>query len=423
MGPFLACPKCSASEFGVLHVGGTRCQRRCRACWFTAASPLPKLKKKIIYIDQFAFSNITKTLSPEVKGHERAASEPFWKELFETLGVVCHLQLVVCPDSKEHRHESLASSFYKELKHTYEHFSTGLSFQHSENIKRRQVAQLTQCWLKKEPLTFDFDAETVTHGRLHEWNDRIFITTDVVLPGTVERLRTTRSRSHVGLQEVFAQWQQEKKSFKEVFELEKGAYCQNLINIYQAEEERRNQMIELAMRGQMPSLDDLLPSETNLMMTQLLMTFEGTVKEQSVPALREFLRSRAINEAPFNVIAASMYASLAQKAAAGQKKPPNQGTAIDVNVVSMLLPYCDAMFVDNGCRALLRDIPSEYKLPYSCTVFSPNTGADFLRYLKEIRDSASVEHLKLIETVYGPDPLKPQQSIYGVGKRKVAPED
>jgi len=112
-----------------------------------------------------------------------------------------------------------------------------------------------------------------------------------------------------------------------------------------------------------------------------------------------------------------MYASLAKKAAAGQKEIPNQGTATDINIVSTLLPYCDAMFVDNKCRALLRDIPKTHALPYPCRVFSPKTGADFIHYLTEIRDSAAPDHLRLVEQVYGPDPLKPPTSIYGVGQR------
>src|SRR5260370_42636779 len=107
----------------------------------------------------------------------------------------------------------------------------------------------------------------------------------------------------------------------------------------------------------MKSLNDILPSQTTLMFEKLRYIFEDAVgKEQSMASLAEFLRSGAINEAPFNVIAASMYASLAQKAAAGQKKVPNRGTFTDVNILSTLLPYCDAMFMDNGCRALLQDI-------------------------------------------------------------------
>jgi hypothetical protein len=145
MTPYLVCPKCGKQEYGVLSVGDTRCERRCRACWHTATVYLPEIRKQTVYVDQLAFSNIMKFLSPEVRGHERAAAEPFWKELFETLGVVCHLQLVACPDSREHQHESLTSPFYKALKHTYEHFSGGVTFRDAETIRIRQIVHLVIC--------------------------------------------------------------------------------------------------------------------------------------------------------------------------------------------------------------------------------------------------------------------------------------
>ena len=72
----LRCPKCGTEEYGVLSVSETRCERRCRACWHTATVYLTEIKKKIVYVGQFAFSNIMKFLSPEVKGHQRAAAEP-----------------------------------------------------------------------------------------------------------------------------------------------------------------------------------------------------------------------------------------------------------------------------------------------------------------------------------------------------------
>lgn len=421
MSPYLPCPKCGAKEYGVLSVSDTRCQRRCRACWHTATVYLPGIKKKIIYLDQLAFSNIMKFLSPEEKGHERAVAEPLWRELFEKLSVVCHLQLVVCPDSREHQHESLTSPFYKALKNTYEHFSGGVSFHDAETIRIRQIAELARAWLKNEPAKFDFDPESISSGRLHEWSGRIFVTVDGILPGTVDELRTSRSKSHKGLQEVFEYWQREKKSFKEVFAAEKASYGQALVRMYADDLRKREQMAIMMMRGQMPPLNDVLPSRTENLVANLQFIFQQQVgKEQGDAKLVEFFKSGAINEVPFNLIAAAMYASLAAKAAAGQKEIPNQGTTTDINIISTLLPYCDAMFVDNKSRALLRDIPRDYGLPYGCKVFSPNTGADFIRYLTEIRDSVTHDQLKLIEEVYGPDPMKPQSGIYGVGRHKRA---
>jgi hypothetical protein len=254
MNPYLRCPECGAGEYGVLSVSDTRCERRCRACWYTATVYLPDIKKKVVYLDQFAFSNIMKFLSPEVKGHERASAEPFWKELFEILGVVCHLQLVACPDSREHQHESLTSPFYKALKHTYEHFSGGVSFHDGETIRIRQIANLAKAWLKGEPVNFDFSAESISSGRLHEWSGRIFITVDGVLPGMVDELRERRDKTHQGLREVFEQWQREKKSFKEVFSAEKGAYGRGLAQAYVKDCRKREQLAVMMMHGQMPTL-------------------------------------------------------------------------------------------------------------------------------------------------------------------------
>lgn len=206
-----------------------------------------------------------------------------------------------------------------------------------------------------------------------------------------------------------------------MFAVEKAAYGRSLVQMYVEDCRKRGQMAVMMMCGQMPSLDDILPSRTENLVKNLEFMFQQEVgKELGSAKLVEFFKSGAINEVPFNAIAAAMYGSLAAKAAAGQKEIPNQGTATDINIVSTLLPYCDAMFVDNKCRALLHDIPRDCALPYACRVFSPNTGADFIRYLIEIRDSVTPDHLKLIEEVYGSDAMKPQSGIYGVGKHKQA---
>jgi hypothetical protein len=423
MTPFLVCPKCGKQEYGVLHVGDTRCKRRCRACRHTGTVYLPEIKKKIVYVDQFAFSNIMKFLCPEVRGHQRAASEPFWKKLFETLSVVCHLQLVACPDSREHQHESLTSPFYKALKHTYEHFSGGVSFHDAETIRIQQIADVARAWLRNETANLDFGAESIASGKLHEWSGRIFVTVDGVLPGTVDELRMLRSKTHQSLQEAFEQWQSEKKAFKEVLAIEKAAYGKTLIELYTHDCHKRAQMAVMITRGQMPPLDDVLASRTENLVASLRFLFQRELgREQGDAKLAEFFRSGAINEAPFNLIGAAMYASLATKASAGQRQIPNQGTVTDINIVSTLLPYCNAMFMDNKCRALLQDIPRDCALPYVCRVFSPNTGADFIRYLTEIRYSVTPDHLKLVEEIYGPEPMKPQSGIYGVGKHKRASE-
>lgn len=424
-GPFKACPQCGRQEFGVLvpTVGPDSYTRRCRTCWHTVDALLPEVEKKVIYIDQCALSNIMKLHSPETQGHGRVAADPLWRELYETLDVVCHLQLVACPDSLEHEHESLTSPFNESLKHTYEHFSCGLTFQSSEQIKLNQIAEAARCFVRKGELGFDFNPERVVHGRLNGWQGRIFASTTGFLPGTIERLRKSRENGHAELQQLFKKWQAEKKGFREIFEQERNAYVPVLLRQCLRDQQRISEATVMAMRGEMPPLDAVLPSPATRTLHLLGHIFEvGAAPTQPAVTIREFLESGLTNELPFNVIESSMFASLSQRAANGQKKMPDQGTLNDISIVSTLLPYCDAMFVDDGCRALLHDIPRDYRLAYPCSVFSKNNSWDFLAYLRSLRDSVTAERLEIIKDVYGPDPMRPR-GIYGLGKPEKVKSD
>jgi hypothetical protein len=148
----------------------------------------------------------------------------------------------------------------------------------------------------------------------------------------------------------------------------------------------------------------------------------GLSREKGLEAIREFAASGAMNETPSTIISAALWASPAMQAASGQKKSPDEGMVTDIEVVSTLLPYCDAMFVDNKCRSLLHDIPKRHKLLHKCQVFSSKTSREFLRYLSDIRASATPEHLELLQEVYGLAVMEPPKSIYGVGARKVHPD-
>ncbi|HEY3770516.1 MAG TPA: hypothetical protein VGN44_17715 [Candidatus Angelobacter sp.] len=400
---------------------------------------LPELRKKVIYLDQFVFSNIMKMLSAETPGHERAKSEPLWRELFESLDVLCSMQLVICPDSTEHHDESLISPFFEELKSTYEHFSRGTSFSRSSTILDMQVVEAFEGWLKNVKLEFDFDSHRVAHPNLHGWQDRIFITTSGTLPGEKQAIKHGRRTLHTGLRDLFKQWQAEKKSFAEVFELEKAGYSELILRGIERDRKQAVQMESLlsnfgSASGPLPrSITQYSPTMNTSLMYGLrhiasmhllekyksdLEQDQEKVEDEAREKVVAFVESGALSETPANTIGASMYAALAWRAATGQKKTPDEGMTTDIKVVSTLLPYCDAMFVDNICRSLLNEIPHTHKLPYKCAVFSAKTSSEFLQYLGEIRKSATPEHLELLKDVYGATVLQPPTSIYGVGKRK-----
>ena len=117
----------------------------------------------------------------------------------------------------------------------------------------------------------------------------------------------------------------------------------------------------------------------------------------------EYLLSDTLQHVPFNMISSSMYASIARKAAAEQKKLPTRGLANDIRMVSSLLPYCDVMFLDNECGAHLHEAPTNELLErFDTTVHSLSSLDAFTDHLKEIEGSAPTGHLDLVAEFYGP---------------------
>ncbi len=129
----------------------------------------------------------------------------------------------------------------------------------------------------------------------------------------------------------------------------------------------------------------------------------------------EFLRSDVPSAAPRRQIFGLLYAALAMRAQNGQVRAPNQGMATDISVIADLLPYCDAMFVDNAARALVEDIPKNRKPSYGCKVFSATVRTEFVAYLEQLVAAASEEHRGIIQQVYGDDYIRPYNEILLAG--------
>jgi hypothetical protein len=73
----------------------------------------------------------------------------------------------------------------------------------------------------------------------------------------------------------------------------------------------------------------------------------------------------------------------------------------DIETIAFLLPYCDAMLMDNDCRALLRSITTALRPAEVERVYSFNVRTEFLDYLRSIRGSVTPEHLNALREVYG----------------------
>jgi len=414
--PWRTCPACGKDKFGVCTISGSRLMRRCRDCWHKQDYPLPELRKKIIYLDQFVISNLMKLENPATKGHATVVEDPFWRELHHLLFQSRHLQMICCSDSGSHEQESRTSPFSAELKKTYKALSGGITFEPFDSIKSEQIGELALAWAEHRQPAFDFDSRSILSSDPNDWNERFYIVTGENPFASAAGLREMRTQLYEYIARLFREvWGKEKRSFEYWYQLERTGFQGHLLRAAVRHKQERADTILSCKPGEEPSLevlDRLLPSfpEGIVAMIEHVMQFRkgGGMRspEEQAELGKSFLMRNRLADAPFVKLQSLMFAAVAMRAAQGQKQPPNQGTTTDIDTVAHLLPYCDAVFVDNGCRSLLLDVPTELRPPETGKVFSLNVKGQFLGYLRSIRDGISAEHVQAIREVYGDAHLK-----------------
>jgi hypothetical protein len=412
--PYQQCPRCGHQAFGVLSIFERHYVRRCRDCWHTDRFELPPLEKKVIYVDQFAISNMMKALNPKTKAHQAGKVEERWLELFRRLDHLSKLQLVICPDSGFHRDESLVSPFNDALRRMYELLSGGVSFKDRSYIEQLQLHDHIELWIQgkaREPIRMSPD--DVIDGRLHGWQDRLIISVNTNVPEEwIEELRQQRERVHEALVEIHEQWRTKDAAFEEAFLEEVRGYGEALRRIYV------DHVVKLArvmLGAEEFSLETISPPPAVITIHILEDTLRaaGVAEENLRAKVVEYLSSDDLQYVPFVRIKCLLFAAMARRARAGQKRPPNRGLVSDIRMVSCLLPYCDAMLVDNEVASYVREQPLAREVEnFGTSVFSPATLGDIMRYLDEVEAAAPPDHLAKIREVYGPDWGKPFETVY-----------
>jgi hypothetical protein len=418
--PYTKCPKCGKETFGVVGIYSQHYNRRCKACLFPRGNenfvscPLPELNKKIIYIDQFALSNMMKALNPETKAYKNGTLDHFWLNLFERLDSLCKLQLIVCPHSDLHIDESLPSPYFNALKRMYLQLSHNVRFFPHEWIERRQVLQHAKNWiLGKAEIELIIEKKSAIHNKINGWQNRYIIDTNIkYFPEMIDHLRSVRDETYDYLQELFTQWKNSAHvTFDEWFETECRGYGESIINAIRS---AFTEHLKISFGLKVPTLNDLLPSEAYMTFHSIQNIFieHGISENDSIIKTFEYLMSATLKQIPFVRISAMLWATIARKAASGMKKPPDRGMANDIKMVSVLLPYCDAMFIDKRCHSYIKESHLCEKYGYDTNAFSLTTKDEFLDYLNEIETNAPREIIDAVEEVYGSEWKNPYLTMY-----------
>jgi len=377
----------------------------------------PPHLKKVLYLDQFAISDMMKAVDEQARGHGRV--DQFWLELFKALERVCKLQLAVCPSSPIHREESLVASGFAALERMYGQLSNGVKFLRPEEIEQQQTDTALVAWLDGRDPDHDLDPQRVTHGGLHEWQGRYLITVSV---DNVQHLASQTRQARQRLSKSLAEWfegcrRRPDKSFSHALVIESDGCRDGLVTAYNDWTARQ---LDVATGRSPFTPQNVSPSAAAMQVICILEVLQRRrlPSSEARTTVIEFLNSPQFRDTPVNRISSRLFASIAHAAANGRKNPPDDGTSNDIRMVSAYMPYCDAMLVDNRVRAMLTSLPQRYALDYRCRLFSRRTGDSFLGYLKELEQEADPLILALVRDVYGPDWPTPFLEMYEVERRR-----
>lgn len=413
--PYQKCPKCCQPDtFGTLMVNDDSFTRRCSSCWHTDSIPLPELNKKVIYIDQFAISNMMKSLNTKTDANKKGRVDIFWRTLFEKLDRLCKLQLIICPDSNIHTEESLMTGYFEALKRMYELLSHGVSFENQETIKESQLYEHAFNWASgNSNKAVSLNAHDVIYGKINAWQDRLIVSVNMNYQASwIEEIRKSRDFVYVEMFEVFKRWQSEKgKPFRYFFDNECKGFIQELIYNYVDYLKRWN---DISQGNLKITFEDVFPPYSYNMIKAIQEALEkAEIHDEEIwSKTMEYLYSKSIRDIPFLKISAMFYAAIARKAAAGKKKPPGKGMANDINIISVILPYCDAVFIDKECHSYMKEKPLCDELNYDTKIFSLSNKNDFLEYLESIENNTSKDHFFWVRQVYGDNWDKPYTELY-----------
>lgn len=411
-GPWHTCPACGAEKLGTLSISDYGIERRCRGCLHSPPSErLPPVPKKVVYLDQFVFSEIAKALDP-VWREERPGGRGRWLRLFDGLDRALKLQLIVCPESPVHEKESIVHRHYVVLRRLYRHFAAGTSFEFPTRVHAIQLGHALRSKLEERPVDFDsIDRSEVVHGPLDAWIPRIQIHVDFPLYPDSDLLKRVRENSGRAFQESFERWRQERRPFDDVYHEERLGHAQITLILFQ-KYATALQEVQRGINTDMETIWNPRMEVATLLGLSSLAEMYGIEPAQAVQFVGDFLESEDALTAPHNEISSLLMAGLCRQAASGQLKPPSQGMWNDMEIISAYLPFCDAMFLDRQCASLLADEPiKSYVDPFGTRIFSVRTGEEFLAYLTELEVAAGSEHTELVIRTYGEEWLRPFREI------------
>lgn len=398
--PFSKCPRCGEISFGFLNAGRDRMTSRCSIweCRYTESELLPAVDKKVIYLDQNAFSVLFKVQSGGrlPKGHE-----DFCRLLYTKLRRAVLLQQAVCPHSDIHSSETIVFGQAQGLRELYKGIGGDIAFKESDDVELAQTLALVRAYIDGADPQFTFDVDDILARRRNEWLPDMRITVNANYEQFAPGIRENRRQTHERMMALVAQWAADKPTFEEVREHELSVLGQCKIEatvraLAQYEKACRTGDIDALINSSMGTIS------RERMAIASMFERAGVAKDDQFGEVLRFWQWERNREQPSHIVFANLIAAVARRVALGQRKF-SQGLMNDLRAISIYGPYVDAMFIDKEFANMLRETPQLRNLRLPARIFSFHDPEDFLNYLSEIEAAASAEQREYAARIYGID--------------------
>lgn len=380
------CPGCKAKDsFGNVDVYKTYVFRGCKRCRYRENVPLPELRKKVIYLDQFFFS------------HAFRGGDPRFVAAADRLTRLASLQLVVAPFSSIHEDETHQWEKRDELLKFIKRTARGHEFEPSYDVEQAQILESFQAWLKGEVSSYCIDPADAVDDEVYAWDSYMRIDVGRYM-GDVELIRDLKRQSSEGLVNLFEGWRTLTTSFEDDLEAEHRAASKAYIDCY----------LEFALRVAggdfMAMLDAPIMSQVVQMMLTCVRTDEPF--EQKLRKCSEYLLSAQFRQLPYQWLNAHMLATLKHLVKNGFYSNREQalrklnGFFYDVKHIATYAPYVDVFVMDQPMADLVSRPTVLLEARYGTKVFSLKNWDEFLDWLALQESEMSAEHREGLRLAY-----------------------
>lgn len=367
------------------------------ACPYQERIPLPRVHKKILYLDQVFFSRAFRVKSADNQKYIQASRR---------LNDLAQRQRLVVPYSSVHADEAHQWSGYNgqtagELWDFIKQTSGGCELEGALTVHREQLLSSFERFLSGESPSSQIDPADALPDDVHGWTDYIWIGLTNDYHGDAAALARTKQKSVGQLIALFPAW----RASPDDFAADVADEYSDAAVMY------RNAYPNWADKIRTGDFLGSLGSPVNSRVIESMLTrFDTNVPEnERARVILAFFDSEHFRATPYQLLSTHAFAVLRSNvrngAYTGADAPKKlQGLFLDIEHAATYAPYCDAIFLDNAMAAMMSDHRIGLETRFGTKVFCDAKWDEFIAWLDFIDSELSPEHAAGLAAAY-PDSI------------------